>query len=209
MNKLRFFFLIASLCLATLNGLAESEPNNSCASPQVAIAYGDTSSGLISGSTQSPDLDVFVFQLDSPGALTVTLSNTGTAKDLKYSLLTTTCPLATYTLAKTTSTNFSVTSTAATATYFLVLEGAVTNQATPYTISASFTPLAMTDTVLSLAKTGPSEIMPEEEFAYSVTVTNAGTVDALSVQVVDSLPSGVTFRPSTGCTESAGIVTCS
>ncbi len=209
MNKLRFFFLIASLCLATLNGLAESEPNDSCASPQVAIAYGDTSSGLISGSSQSPDLDVFVFQLDSPGELTVTLSNTGTAKDLKYSLLTTTCPTATYTLAKTTSTNFSVTSTAATATYFLVLEGAVTNQATPYTISASFTPLAMTDTVLSVTKTGPSDIMPEEEFAYSVSVTNAGTVDALSVQVVDSLPSGVTFRPSTGCTESAGIVTCS
>ena len=208
MSKFRFFLLIFLTCFAVSYSWAEIEPNDSCATPEIILTSGSTS-GTVVGSSQSPDKDVFAFELDSPGDLAVTLYNTGTAKDLKYSFVSISCPTATQTLVKGNSIVLNASSTASSATYYLVVEGAVTNQATPYSIAAIFTPLNVADTALTITKAGPADIMPEEYFSYTIDVTNTGSVDAYDVHVNDTLPSGVTFRPSTGCTDLGGVVTCS
>lgn len=46
---------------------------------------------------------------------------------------------------------------------------------------------------LIIAKTSPSPVAPLATFAYTVTVTNQGTQNAIGVKVLDNLPSEVTF----------------
>lgn len=53
-------------------------------------------------------------------------------------------------------------------------------------------------------------VSPDETFTYIITVTNNGPSTATNVVVTDTLPTGVTFvSASSGCTHSAGTVTCS
>ena len=49
-----------------------------------------------------------------------------------------------------------------------------------------------------------------DTITYTIVVTNDGPDDAENVELVDTLPAGVTFlSASDGCDESAGVVTCS
>jgi uncharacterized repeat protein (TIGR01451 family) len=66
-------------------------------------------------------------------------------------------------------------------------------------------------TDVSVTKTAPATALLNNTFAYSLTVTNNGTVNATTVQLKDTLPAGVTFSsvtPAASCTQAAGIVTC-
>jgi len=71
------------------------------------------------------------------------------------------------------------------------------------TVSVTAADLAITKAA------SPAEATPGGAVAYTLVVTNNGPSDASNVQVVDTLPAGVTFvSASTGCTEAAGVVTC-
>lgn len=65
--------------------------------------------------------------------------------------------------------------------------------------------------LLSLTKTGPATATAGTSMNYTLTVRNvSGTSAASNIQVVDSLPAGVTFvSASAGCSNAAGQVTCS
>ncbi len=61
---------------------------------------------------------------------------------------------------------------------------------------------------LGLTKTAPAEVTVGDNLTYTLTVTNAGPVEATAT-VVDDLPDGVTFvSASSGCSEADGTVTC-
>jgi uncharacterized repeat protein (TIGR01451 family) len=65
---------------------------------------------------------------------------------------------------------------------------------------------------LEIEKSAPSEKFVGDEFAYSLVVSNRGTVPMPGVSVRDELPAGLTFKSATGdgvtCNESERIVTC-
>ena len=47
------------------------------------------------------------------------------------------------------------------------------------------------------------------ELTYTITVNNAGPFDAQNVAVIETLPAGVTFLSTTGCSEDpSGVPTC-
>jgi len=52
-------------------------------------------------------------------------------------------------------------------------------------------------------------ILAGNQLTYTIDVSNAGPDDAENVVVTDTLPSGVSFVSSTGCTEPNGVPTCS
>lgn len=52
-------------------------------------------------------------------------------------------------------------------------------------------------TTLSVTKTGPPGAFPNQQFDFTVTVTNTGAFPAFGVQVVDTLPADGTFVSST------------
>ena len=64
---------------------------------------------------------------------------------------------------------------------------------------------------LSIAKSDDVDpIVAGGTLTYTVTVTNAGPSDAVNVVVTDTLPAGVTFVSTSGCTEDpSGVPTCS
>ena len=62
---------------------------------------------------------------------------------------------------------------------------------------------------LSMAKTALAEVTVGDTITYTLEVNNTGPATALSVEVEDTLPAGVTFvSGSTGCAEASGVVTC-
>jgi uncharacterized repeat protein (TIGR01451 family) len=64
---------------------------------------------------------------------------------------------------------------------------------------------------LSITKSdSPDPVVAGQTLTYTVTVNNAGPSDAVNVVVTDTLPAGVTFVSTTGCTEDPnGVPTCS
>lgn len=78
--------------------------------------------------------------------------------------------------------------------------------------SASESTAVSTSADLSITKTDSVDpVVAGNNLTYTITVSNAGPSDAANVVVTDTLPAGVTFVSSTGCTESAagGVPTCS
>jgi uncharacterized repeat protein (TIGR01451 family) len=77
----------------------------------------------------------------------------------------------------------------------------------------------LTEDVLVMMNTGtdlkvsltdaPDPVAAGTDLTYSVTVSNLGAKPANSVEVVDTVPAGLSFRTSTAdCTDAAGAVTC-
>lgn len=72
-------------------------------------------------------------------------------------------------------------------------------------------PVTMTVESVDLAidKSGPVDpVKVGELITYTLEVSNLSTQAATGVTVVDTLPDGVTYIPTAGCTEDAGVVTC-
>jgi uncharacterized repeat protein (TIGR01451 family) len=72
---------------------------------------------------------------------------------------------------------------------------------------------ASADADLSITKVAsPEPVLVNELLTYTITVQNSGPADAATVQVIDTLPTGVTFdsaTPSQGtCSEATGTITC-
>ncbi len=62
---------------------------------------------------------------------------------------------------------------------------------------------------LSLGKEGPADITPGTNITYTLTVTNLGPNPSTGAQVVDALPSPLTFvSASAGCVNASNTVTC-
>lgn len=62
---------------------------------------------------------------------------------------------------------------------------------------------------LAVVKTGPSLVTQGQNLTYHLVATNNGPAAATNVAVTDHLPSNSTFvSASPGCTEAAGVVTC-
>jgi uncharacterized repeat protein (TIGR01451 family) len=67
---------------------------------------------------------------------------------------------------------------------------------------------------LSVTKSGPETAAAGTDVTYTVVVTNIGELDAVAVQLTDSVPAGMTFvsatpaPPGFTCGESGGLVTC-
>ena len=66
-------------------------------------------------------------------------------------------------------------------------------------------------TDVAVTKSAPATALLGNTFAYSLGITNNGTTTANSVQLVDTLPAGVTFSsvtPAASCSQTGGTVTC-
>ena len=63
---------------------------------------------------------------------------------------------------------------------------------------------------LSVSQTAPATAQVGGQIAYTIVVNNAGPGEALNVELVDTLPAGVTFvsASAASCTHAAGVVTC-
>ncbi|HEY8670566.1 MAG TPA: hypothetical protein VIL63_07000, partial [Terriglobales bacterium] len=86
--------------------------------------------------------------------------------------------------------------------------------ARPFTLNSTPGPhSAAVCTDMSISKSGaPSPVLQTHTLTYTVTVKNLGPSAANTVQMVDALPSQVTFVSATptrgSCSQSAGVVTC-
>jgi uncharacterized repeat protein (TIGR01451 family) len=62
---------------------------------------------------------------------------------------------------------------------------------------------------LAVVKTGPAQVTEGNNLTYQLVATNNGPANATGVVVSDTLPSNSTFvSASAGCTEAAGVVSC-
>jgi uncharacterized repeat protein (TIGR01451 family) len=63
---------------------------------------------------------------------------------------------------------------------------------------------------LSVSQTAPTTAQVGGQIVYTIVVNNAGPGEALNVELVDTLPAGVTFVSASeaSCTHAAGVVTC-
>ena len=62
---------------------------------------------------------------------------------------------------------------------------------------------------VTVALTAPETVRNGDAFAYSYTVSNPSTsYSATNVVLTDTLPNGLAFAPTSGCTEAGGNVTC-
>ncbi len=98
------------------------------------------------------------------------------------------------------------------------LTGSVTNTASassdiddpnPSNDEDSDTTLLVPVSDLSVAKTAAATAVAGNNLVYTIDVANDGPSDAPNVVITDTLPAGVTFVSAPGCTEVAGVVTCS
>jgi len=64
-----------------------------------------------------------------------------------------------------------------------------------------------TDLTISISDS-PDPVYPGAELNYSITVSNLGPSASTGSTIVDVLPTGVTFKSSSNCSEAAGTVTC-
>ncbi len=71
-------------------------------------------------------------------------------------------------------------------------------------------PFAPCGADLAVSKTGPADVLYDEEIAYTITVTNNGPQAATAVTLTDTLPQGVLFVNVNGatCTHTSGVITC-
>ncbi len=102
--------------------------------------------------------------------------------------------------------------------------GTLANTATVQASSSTFEPnlannsAVDTDTLTPIADLGVTKtdsadpVSQGDPLAYTLTVTNTGPSDGRSLEVIDTLPAGVTFLSSTPgpptCTHASGVVTC-
>lgn len=66
-------------------------------------------------------------------------------------------------------------------------------------------------TDVAVTKTAPATAFVGNTFAYTLNITNNGTIAATTVQLTDTLPAGVTFSsvtPTAICAQASGTVTC-
>ncbi len=64
---------------------------------------------------------------------------------------------------------------------------------------------------VAIVKTGPSTVTPGNNITYTLTVSNTSTVAANNVSVVDHVPSGLTFVPSSSdssCSQQSASIVC-
>ena len=84
--------------------------------------------------------------------------------------------------------------------------------AAPTPVEANGTITLTNSADLAAAKhiVGSGKAVPGKTLTYEVSATNNGPSLAHEVQLVDHLPSGLTYKSSTpsGCSEAAGVVTC-
>jgi len=81
------------------------------------------------------------------------------------------------------------------------------------TITTTVNPPSVVDADLSISKSGaPDPVSAGDTLTYTVSVTNNGPASANNVEVIDNLPSGVTFGSAGGtgwtCGHLTGVVTC-
>jgi len=70
-------------------------------------------------------------------------------------------------------------------------------------------PISPQTSELLLIKTdSPDPVVVDTPLTYTLFVSNQGPDDATGVVITDTLPAGVTFDSATGCSEAAGVVTC-
>jgi uncharacterized repeat protein (TIGR01451 family)/fimbrial isopeptide formation D2 family protein len=90
---------------------------------------------------------------------------------------------------------------------------AVSATAAPTPVEASGTITLTNSADLEAVKhvVGSGKAIPGKTLTYEVSATNNGPSLAREVQLVDHLPSGLTYKSSTpaGCSEATGVVTCS
>ena len=91
------------------------------------------------------------------------------------------------------------------------LIGSITQDTSTITVTAP--PAVSVD--LTITKTDSADpVAVNDDFYYTIVVANNGSDDATNIIVTDTLPSGVTFRNTTGsdlvwsCSESDGNITC-
>ncbi|MFN8168623.1 MAG: hypothetical protein U0S36_07540 [Candidatus Nanopelagicales bacterium] len=90
---------------------------------------------------------------------------------------------------------------------------ATTADPVPANNDASATTQVAGSADLSLVKSGPANVITGDRVSYSLVVRNDGPDDAVAVEVVDTLPAGVTFVSAAGsgwtCTNAGSVsVTC-
>ena len=71
----------------------------------------------------------------------------------------------------------------------------------------------LTQSAFTLTKSAPASVIAGQQLVYTIDVGNTGPSNADSVELVDTLPAGVTFVSAStanggSCTEVAGVVTC-
>ena len=82
-------------------------------------------------------------------------------------------------------------------------------QTTPMQAEGTITTTASADVIAHKRVLGNNEALPGERLTYEVSATNDGPSLAWAVKLLDTLPSSVSFLSATsGCTQSAGTVTC-
>jgi uncharacterized repeat protein (TIGR01451 family) len=76
--------------------------------------------------------------------------------------------------------------------------------------SDTITTTVQTEADLQVSKTDtPDPVVAGETLSYSLAISNNGPSDAGGITITDTLPTGVSFASaSPGCSESAGLVTC-
>ena len=188
------FISLVSGILILFGGIlyAETETdNNSCISADIVLAPG-IYTGTIGGESALGDYDYFEFNTPLNGTLTVELINNDN-RVLNYSSLSTSCPSSTpNTLGNNATVRLTISSTSS-GKYYLLLQGNKKNQATNYTINATFTPNVPTTGVdLKVTKVASvGETLIYNPFYYTVSVSNVGDQDATDINLTDTLPSGM------------------
>ena len=59
--------------------------------------------------------------------------------------------------------------------------------------TTTFNSTVATTTDISVTKTGPASVIPGQNLTYTVSISNAGPIDAQSVSLTDTVPPGTTF----------------
>ncbi len=217
MKYLNFIFLFLFLFIGlSSTAYAESEANNDCSTANTILTDGTSMPGSSSTPNKgTPDYDFFTFSVSGSGELNVTITSENN-KDLKYSLVTTSCPNSDAGTLNNSSITLSTNSTGV-SNYYIRVYG-TENAASSYTISARFTthtPSAGAD--LQITKNGSIDtILIYDKFYYTINVSNVGDTNESNVVVQDDLPSGMrvdytetnTASAEWNCVESSGIPTC-